>query len=230
MVSRFWRYRRRTEKDSVRFLLDQNLAGSTVLDIGANKGIYTYWMSKKVGSNGQVISFEPQPELGGFLRDLKKSFKLDNVEIVNKGLSETEGRFNIFREFVGSGSAKLEQRGEDLTAEQQLHKVEVELTTLDAFMRDKKIDNISFIKCDVEGHELSVFKGGVETLKKHMPTLLFECHHDLAVKGELFSFLTDLGYKGFFIIKGKKFDFKEFDQQPYRKPHEIHRNYMFMKV
>ena len=79
------------------------------MDIGANRGIYTYWMSKKVGDRGRVISFEPQPELGDFLQDLKKSFKLNNVEIQNKGLSDEEGKFDIFRGFVGSGGAKSEK-------------------------------------------------------------------------------------------------------------------------
>lgn len=229
MVSRFWRYRRRTEKDSVRFLLDQDLAGSTVLDIGANRGIYTYWMSKKVGEKGRVISFEPQPELGDFLLDLKKSFKLGNVEIQNKGLSDKEGKFDIFRVSAGSGGARLAQKGEALPENSPLHKVEVEVTTLDTFFQDKDIKELAFIKCDVEGHELSVFKGGEKILRKYMPTILFECGHEEARDGEIFSFLTGMGYKGFFIINGKKFDYKEFDQHPYRKPTESLRNYMFVK-
>ncbi|WP_162054569.1 FkbM family methyltransferase [Pontibacter pamirensis] len=229
MVSRFWRYRRRTEKESVRFLLDQDLAGTTVLDIGANRGIYTYWMSKQVGDLGRVISFEPQPELGDFLLDLKKSFKLENVVIENKGLSDKEGKFDIFRGFVGSGGARLAQKGEELPENSDLHKVEVEVTTLDTFFQGKELKNLAFIKCDVEGHELSVFKGGEKTLRKHMPTILFECGHEEAQAGEIFSFLTNMGYKGFFIIDGKKIDYKEFDKHPYRKPTESLRNYMFVK-
>ncbi|WP_161889293.1 FkbM family methyltransferase [Pontibacter russatus] len=229
MVSRFWRYRRRTEKDSVRFLLDQNLTGATVLDIGANRGIYTYWMSKKVGPGGRVISFEPQPELGDFLLDLKESFQLDNVTIRNKGLSDKEGTFDIFRKFVGSGGARIAQKGEKLPENSGLHKVEVQVTTLDTFFRDKAPGKLAFIKCDVEGHEMSVFKGGRKTLQKHMPTLLFECSHEDAGKGEIFSFLTDMGYKGFFIRNGKKIDCQDFDKHPYRKPTESLRNYMFVK-
>ena len=64
---RFWRYRLVTERESVQFLLRQNLTKTTAIDIGANKGAYTYWLSKAVGNNGQVISLEPQPELAPFL-------------------------------------------------------------------------------------------------------------------------------------------------------------------
>lgn len=60
-----------------------------------------------------------------------------------------------------------------------------------------------------------------------MPTLLFECHHEEAKKGEIFSFLAELGYTGFFMINGKKIHYKKFDQYPYRLPTDNHRNYIF---
>ena len=74
VIHRSWRYRLRHEKDSIKYVLGLNLDGAIALDIGANKGIYTYWLSKKVGKDGKVIAFEPQPELGEYLNDLKKSF------------------------------------------------------------------------------------------------------------------------------------------------------------
>ncbi|MEJ8801972.1 FkbM family methyltransferase [Pontibacter sp. H249] len=229
MVSRFWRYRRRSERESIKFLLNQDMEGATVLDIGANRGIYTYWMSKQVGPTGRVISFEPQPELGGFLKELIRAFGLSNVSVINKGLSDKEGKFELFRPVIGAGGAKLQKEGENLSEDGQLHKVEVELATLDTFFEKNPIENLAFIKCDVEGHELSVFKGGQKTLQKFMPTLLFECGHDEAKSGEVFTLLTNMGYKGFFFANGKKISFREFDKYPYRKPTDYHRNYMFVK-
>lgn len=229
MLHRFWRYRLRTERESVKFLLDQNLTNKTVIDIGANKGIYTYWMSKKAGKNGNVISFEPQPELGGFLNDVKKSFNLSNVSIVNKGLSDTPGNFKMYRKNIGAGGAQLAQQGEVISGNGGLDEVEVSVTTLDDYLKDKNFNDISFIKCDVEGHELQVFKGGEKTLRANMPTLLFECLHREAIKGTLFSFLDDLGYKGFFIHNNQKIDYRKFKDYPYRKPTTEHRNYIFMK-
>lgn len=229
MYHRFWRYRRRSESESIKFLLKQDLSGTTLLDIGANKGIYTYWMSKKAGRQGQVFSFEPQPELGDFLAGVKESFKLQNVRIQNKGLSDKEGTFDMFRSHVGSGGAHLVEEGQPLPEDNSLHRVEVEVSTLDNFFRDKDPGKISFIKCDVEGNELAVFKGGEKLLGKHMPTLLFECGHEEAEKGALFSYLTGLGYRGFFIHENRKIDYREFNKYPYRKPSMRHRNYMFVK-
>lgn len=178
-------------------MLHQNLRGKTVFDIGANKGIYTYWMAKAVGSQGKVISFEPQPELGDFLYDMINSFSLNNVEIVNKGLSERKGETLMVRSKVGSGGAHFSTKEEDLSAYTDQNKFSVEITTLDEYLLHKTLPPLDFIKCDVENHELQVFKGGEKTLKKYKPTLLFECHHQEAQAGYIFSYLEDLGYHGF---------------------------------
>jgi hypothetical protein len=52
--------------------------------------------------------------------------------------------------------------------------------------------DVVFIKCDVEGHEHNVFRGGRRLLERDRPCLLFECHRDEAEKQALFSFLTSL--------------------------------------
>ncbi|MFP4091475.1 MAG: FkbM family methyltransferase [Cyclobacteriaceae bacterium] len=229
MLHRAWRYRLREEKDSIQYLLSQDLKGKTVLDIGANKGIYTYWMSKHVGSTGKVVSFEPQPELGDFLEDLKSSFRLNNVEVVNKGLSSRQATLNLIRKKAGAGGAMLEIENEALAANPNLEKVKVEVTTLDSFFSNRILANLAFIKCDVENHELSVFKGGASILSTHKPDILFECHHSEASKGNIFSFLESLNYTGFFIAEGKKIHYSKFGQYPYRVPTNQHRNYIFTR-
>lgn len=229
VLHRSWRYRLRHEKDSIKYVLSLDLDGATVMDIGANKGIYTYWLSKKVGKMGRVHAFEPQPELGEYLNDLKSSFGIKNATIVNKGLSNEAGSLDLYRGKVGSGGARIPIDQDDPIRSQGLQKVKIEVTTLDSYLENKD-EKIKFIKCDVEGHELSVFKGGINTLKKYNPTILFECHHQEAKKGELFGFLTKLGYKGFFIYKNKHIDYSEFDKYPYQKDTDEHRNYIFKRI
>lgn len=228
MLHRIWRYRLASEKDSVQYLLNQDLAGTTVLDIGANRGIYTYWMSKKVGKHGKVIAFEPQPELGEFLLDLKASFKLTNAMIHNKGLSDKAGSLNLLRGCIGSGGARLEQENDKQAQQADIQRIKVALTTIDDFFKENALEKLSFIKCDVEGHELPALKGGAMTLKKYMPTILFECHDHEAKEGALFSFLADLGYTGFFMQNGKKIHYKNYDKYPYSKATFNYRNYIFV--
>jgi FkbM family methyltransferase len=224
---RFWEFRLRAEKESIKYLLAQDLKGTTAIDVGANKGVYTYWMSKAVGKNGKVISFEPQPELGAFLKEIKSSFSLNNIEIVNKGLSSKASQMNLYRRKIGDGGAMIESENNKLFDPTGKEKISVEVTALDSFLKDKNVSRLSFIKCDVEGHELEVFKGGSETLKKYKPTLLFECHHEEVLQGDVFRFLENLGYKGFFFNGEQRVDAHDFDTIPYPKS-DNHRNYIFI--
>lgn len=220
MIHRFWRYRLITEKGDIKFLLQQNLTGRVVIDIGANKGIYSYWMSKKVGENGRVIAFEPQPELEKHLVELKSAFKLHNLIIVNKGLSSLRDKRKLFRPEVGSGSASFNQHSSDWQS------IEVDVVTLDEYYDNSR--PIKFIKCDVEGHEYEVLKGSHQILIRDKPCLLFECHHSEAERGDIFSYLTGLSYDGFFTYKNKLIHFTKFRDFPYRKKGESHRNYIFL--
>ena len=60
LMYRAWKYRLRSDKNEIRFLLETIKKGSVTFDVGAHKGGYTYWMKKAVGKNGKVIAFEPQ--------------------------------------------------------------------------------------------------------------------------------------------------------------------------
>ena len=62
---RAWRYRLRNDPGAIPYLLATLGPGRMALDIGAHKGAYSYWMIKAVGPWGEVIAFEPQPELAG---------------------------------------------------------------------------------------------------------------------------------------------------------------------
>lgn len=222
MLHSAWHYRLNTEKNDIRFLLGLDLKGKTVIDIGANRGIYSYWMEKTVGPAGKVVAFEPQPELEAHLLDFKAAFKFDNLRIIRKGLSSHNGSQKLFRSEPGSGGASLNQS----QASNGCQAIPVEVSTLDAYYDE--FTDVAFIKCDVEGHEHDVFRGGQRLLERDRPCLLFECHHDEAKKQDLFSFLTSLGYDGFFTGKKGMIHFSRFDQYPYRRENEHHRNYIFL--
>src|SRR5262245_43251374 len=220
MAHRFWRYRLRTERSSISFLLQQRLRGEVVLDVGANLGIYSYWMHKAVGLGGRVIAFEPQPELARHLADLRNAFALTNLEIVNKGVSSSAGQAQLYRPEAGSGAGSLHVRSAGWRS------VDVELITLDAWYDDSR--PVRFIKCDVEGHEYDVLVGARRILQRDRPPLLLEIHHAQAEKGDLAGYLADLGYRGFFLHGGDQVSFAQFGLFPYRKSWESHRNYVFV--
>ena len=112
---------------------------------------------------------------------------------------------------------------------------------LDDYINENGVGPVSFIKCDVEGHELPVFQGGQEMLRRDLPALLFECHDSEAESGELFSFLISLGYDGFFFHvtpedhrsllnkdRGEFVHYSEFANYGHVRDGLHHRNYVFI--
>lgn len=236
MVHRCWRLRFKSEVPSIRYVREAALSGTTVIDIGANKGVFSIYMSRAAGADGRLIAFEAQPELGDHLRDVKRSFGLDNMTIVNQGLSSSAGTLTMRRSEAGSGMASFHS-----DASAGLQEIEIPVMRLDSYLSENSVGPVSFIKCDVEGHELDVFKGGQTLLGRDKPTLLFECHDDEADRGQLFDYLTGLGYDGYFFYvspddhkslfnKGRG-QFIPFDQRasyPNVHPAVRHRNYIFV--
>ncbi len=238
MIFRCWRYRFKSEVASIRYVRSLVPANTTMLDIGANRGIYSIYMSHSAGINGKVIAFEAQPELKEYLHAVKESFSLNNLEIVNMALSSESGVMALKRESVGSGSASFDFYGND----KDIDSLEVPVITLDDFFESRNEESISFIKCDVEGHEANVFYGAEVTLKRYMPTLLIECHRSEEEKGDLFSFLSELGYTGFFYHvepkdhanifrrgRGQYIHYAKYADYEYCRPGVEHRNYFFVK-
>lgn len=236
MVHRCWRLRFKSEVASIQYVRDAHLAGTTVLDIGANKGVFSVYMSRAAGPNGRLIAFEAQPELGQHLTNVKESFALDNMTLVNLGLSSEAGVLTMRRPEAGSGMASFHKE-----AGGGLDKIDIDVIRLDDYVDEHEVGRVSFIKCDVEGHELPVFQGGEKMLRRDLPTLLFECHDSEATSGELFTFLTSLGYEGFFYQvtpkdhqsllnkgRGEFIQFSEFANHGHVRDGVHHRNYIFV--
>jgi FkbM family methyltransferase len=187
------RYRLHTEKLEIKTLMQLDLDGATALDIGANKGNYCFWMLRAVGRSGRVVAFEPPPEMAEAIRQKQARFDWANLEIV--ALSDAEGKLNLARDRVGDGSASLEtsrhRAGQD--------RLDVAVTRLDALPADM-LANARFIKCDVEGHELSVFRGGEQTLRRLRPVVQFESTVGDQQTPQIFQFFRDLGYSGVLLL------------------------------
>jgi len=203
--------------------MSQKLHGTTLVDAGASNGIYSYWMSKLAGPNGRVVAFEPQPECVTYLNKAKEKFRLDNLQIIPKGLSSSSGGKVLARDKPGDLGASIEWIGN--RDESEFEHLQIATTTLDEFFATSSAP--SLIKCDVEGHELAVFTGGQKLLEQSHPTLLFECHHREATDGTLFRFLKELGYSGYFFESGKKYSVSECLEIPYERSKATFRNYVF---
>ncbi len=172
------------------------MPGTVVVDVGAHIGDYTYSLCRAIGPNGRVIAIEPQPDLARMLTKAVTKLQLP-VTVVNCALSSKPGKATL-RMPTENGAAK--QGFATLVPRIEGGKsFDVQLRTLDDICQPAA--KISFIKIDVEGHELEVLRGGEETLRTHRPNLLIEVEqrHSTTPIAGTFDFVTSLGYAGEFI-------------------------------
>ncbi len=198
-LHRVWRYRFRSERAEIRYLLSLDLTGTTIIDAGAHRGAYTYWMSRKAGMQGKVIAFEPQTELFAYLEEMAGAFHWKNVDLEPLALSSREGTALLTRSRHWGGASL-----ESVADEGPLERFEVPLATLDGYLSGRPdLPPVGFIKIDVQDHELSVLKGAARTLETNHPVVLFECVDHLFREGQIHGLLDSLGYSGFFFYRQK---------------------------
>jgi len=184
--------------------------GDVCFDIGANKGYYTYKFEQLTESRN-IYTFEPILSNYKFLKKMFQkcnvfNFALSNkncisqfkIPIVNKKLLHTRGKLNF----------KIIEENET-----GFETINVKCRTLDSFILKQNIKKINLIKIDVEGNELNVINGAIETIKKFKPTILIEIEqrvHDFDIN-KIFNFIINLGYQIDF------YDLKKMEFQPIEK-------------
>lgn len=173
-------------------------AGDVVFDIGAHLGFYTLVLSQLTGNVGKVFAFEPNPELLPSLR--KTVASLSNVELFEIALSDRKDTLDLFVPEDAS-MASLSDWTEGIAG--NVHTVPCTMNRLDDLVKNGDLPVPQFIKCDVEGAELSVFRGGIETLDRFdAPVILFEVNAKAARSfgsdvREYFEFLESLKNPGY---------------------------------
>lgn len=154
--------------------------GDTVFDIGANFGVHTVLLSQLTGPRGRVLAFEPNGEL---LPTLALTIDgLGNAALHRCALSDedTEATFFIPSDRAMASLSdwtSLEPMSElrQRLALGKAHTITVQQARMDTLVSNGIVPMPNFIKCDVEGAELKVFRGGQETLDRgDAPVILFE--------------------------------------------------------
>jgi len=140
--------------------------GQTVVEIGANMGGLTVFLSQLVGVNGKVICFEPNPLAFGLLE--RNTKRLRNVSCYNLAV----GRMSMENQIAGNGPA---DSSFTLTQNPTNYRFtfRVEVVSLDEFEFKTKIDCL-FV--DAEGAELEILKVAGNIISSMKPKIFVEAH------------------------------------------------------
>jgi FkbM family methyltransferase len=189
----------------------KNLVAPTdvTVDVGAYHGLYTGVLARAVGKHGHVHAFEPNPRHWERLALLARAY--GNITVHPLALSETAGRAALRIPIVGGRELdSLASLSGALTGEQTTA-VAVPVSRLDDVLPSDR--SISFLKCDVEGHEAAVLFGAQQTLARGQPSLLIEIEerHKPGALGETLRLLEPLRYQGYFFRGNNLRPIQEFD-------------------
>ena len=173
------------------FYLKTIRRGQTVLDLGANRGFFSYLFATLTGPKGKVHCFEPIPEN---LKSLKPNVSMFPwVEIHPFAVGDKKGEAEMHYSKHELEKAALQPEATqrcDTTAK-------VNLITLDEYMAEVNSTPIHFVKCDVEGHELKALRGMSSILREFHPQLSIEITVSGNERKEIFKLLMENGYNHF---------------------------------
>ncbi len=171
--------------------------GMTVLDAGANEGVYTIFAAKRVGSEGSVWAFEPSHrEVSRLERNLDLN-KL-SARVFPVALADSAGEAELA--IAAYGHEGLNTLGAFVHDIEAGRKERVQVARLDDVVNQNPPAGLDMIKIDVEGAELRLLKGATATLQRYRPIVLLEVS-DAALRQqgssreELLDYLRAHGYE-----------------------------------
>jgi FkbM family methyltransferase len=206
VFSLFTIYRLKWDKNEKDFLLFLGLIpdGGIVLDIGANIGIMTTHLARKL-KRTVIYAYEPIPQNLETLKRICRHFRLKNVKIKEKALGDHTGSVEMVMPVIQS--VKMQGLShvihENVAADDTGITYSVVLDTLDNekdFFEPRS--KVTAIKMDVENFEYYVLKGASNLLKHHSPIVYCELWDNENRQASM-QLMQDLGYTIHVVISGK---------------------------
>ncbi|HWA37351.1 MAG TPA: FkbM family methyltransferase, partial [Burkholderiales bacterium] len=180
-------------EEEIRFVRAWLRPGMRALDIGANLGLYTLAMARAVGSSGRVAAFEPGPGAADYLA---RSLRLNGFDHVALARTAVSNRRGVAAFELGE---QPELAALATTAEAALR---VPTARLDDLVREHGLDDVEFVKMDVEGHELQVVEGGERFFRAGSPLVMLEVLAGTQLDLRALRRLEALGYGAYRLLPG----------------------------
>jgi FkbM family methyltransferase len=178
----------------IEFWRDQIQPGMTVIDVGANVGVYTFSAAKRVGKTGRVLAVEPFSGCVNCLAETRRINQLDWVTVCRGAASDRTGTAHL----ALCSASEMNQVISELDVPVSASTETVPCFTLDDLMDQENLHRVDLLKIDAEGHELQVLQGSDRLLKAYSPIILYE--NIAGSQGSnlpVAEFLTAIGYQLF---------------------------------
>jgi FkbM family methyltransferase len=158
------------------FLQGLTWRGRTIVDVGGYEGIHTIFFASRVGEEGRVVTFEPNPDSYRHVLDNVRINGFSNVEVRNVGLADAPGELEfVYPSDRGRGTAFADGR-EYFREESGAQISMLPVTSIDAEVEAGRCPPPDFVKIDVEGLEEDVLRGMADTVERCRPALFIEIH------------------------------------------------------
>jgi FkbM family methyltransferase len=197
----YWMYFFQKDKEHELFNLKHLITyKGNALDVGCNLGLWTYGLSKQKKIN-KIISFEPNKEITKHIDEHNN----DNIRTLHYGLSNKNSKkilnVPIYKKKILNGWASFEAEKNFKKTFKKFIKIKSKIIKLDHF----DFKNVSFIKIDVEGHELKLLQGAKNFFLTNKPNCLIEISRMNLARVKIFFKSLNVNYK---CIPKRKFSFK----------------------
>lgn len=161
--------------------LDKN---KLTVDVGGNTGHMAFFFSDH---SKEVYTYEAVDVVYKQLKKIEGRKK--NVKAFNLAVSDSIGKQTFYIDDKRLSNSSFLNLVEGI-------KTEVDVVSLDSL----NLENVGFIKVDVEGTELDVLKGAINILKNQRPNCMLEIYKPYSKYplGDIFDFMFDLNYKCFY--------------------------------
>lgn len=167
--------------------------GMTVIDVGANAGVYTFSAATRVGAEGKVIAIEPFPACVGYLEETCRFNQFDWVKVYGAAASDRDGTIRLSIRGASELNEVIPDNAATLTAGQY---TKVSCLTLDSLVEQEQLQSIDIMKLDAEGHEINVLQGSKKILAEFLPVILYEnIAGGQSNNVEVAEFLIESGYQ-----------------------------------
>lgn len=167
--------------------------GMTVIDVGANVGVYTFSAAQRVGETGKVIAIEPFKNCVSCLQETTRINKLPWVKIYEAAASDHCGSAKLS---LHNASELNEVISDNSPSSDSAQTVTIECLTLDSLIEKENLTRVDWLKIDAEGHEIKVLQGAETLLTQFKPNIIYEniggVHRS---NGDVTEYLRSKGYE-----------------------------------